>query len=65
MWFKKSFAVYRDNIYLLPTVQIKVNEQMYMTRNLAVEFHFIVFHARLMWLWERRNDGWQTSNDTD
>ena len=53
MWFKKSIAVYRDNIYLLPTVQIKVNEQMYMTRNLAVEFHFAVFHARLMWLWER------------
>ena len=51
VWFKKRFAVYRDNIYLLPTVQIKVNERMYIARNLAVEFHFIVFHVRLMWLW--------------
>ncbi len=55
MWFKSSFAVWKDNIYLIPTVQIKVNEKVYMTRNLAVEFHFAVFHARLMWMWERRN----------
>ena len=62
MWFKSRFAVWRDNIYLIPTVQIKVNEHRVFQMceditELAIEFHFLVFNARFVWTWERRNDG--------
>ena len=51
----KQFNIYKDWIYLLPTIQIDLNNAQYMEPNFAICFHFLVFHARLLWLKETQN----------
>lgn len=48
--FIKYFAIYKNDIYLIPTIRIAINEARYMYNYIAVEFHFLIFHARLLWL---------------
>lgn len=35
-------------ITLIPTIEIILNEPIYMQRNVSVAFHFIGFHFRLL-----------------
>lgn len=53
--FKVNHEIWPNNIYLLPSVQIKVGNPAYECKNLAVELHFLVFHVRLLFL-KRDND---------
>lgn len=50
--YKKDFEVWGTNVYLLPTIQIKTRNPVYTCKNLAIEVHFLVFHARLLFLEE-------------
>ena len=45
---RKDFCVWKNDIYIIPTFRIFVNNQIYITRNISIEFHWIVFHARLL-----------------
>jgi hypothetical protein len=48
--YKKQFNIYKDYIFILPTITLNLNEPYYLDRSFAIEFHWLVFHARLLWL---------------
>ena len=52
--YRKEFKISNDSIILLPTIVVKVNDWIYTLKNFAIEFHFLCFHARLVWM---RDDG--------
>lgn len=54
--YKKQFNIYKDYIFIFPTITLSLNEPYYLDRNFAIEFHWLVFHARLLWLEEESND---------
>lgn len=47
---KIDFKVYKHNIYLLPTINIYLDNMVYMNNNFLIEFHFLVFHGRLLFM---------------
>lgn len=48
--YRKDFEIYKKDIYILPTFRIYLNNMIYKERNFSVEFHFIIFHARLLFV---------------
>ena len=52
--YRKDFQIWKDIIHILPTIEIVIDEARYGTENIALGFHFLVFHARLLWtkVWE-------------
>ena len=51
MKFKKfNFERYADWIYILPSIEIRVNAPEYYYKNLAICVHFLVWHLRLFWI---------------
>lgn len=46
---KCTFKVWNNRFYLLPTIVIDFDDVMFMEKNFSIEFHWICFHARLMW----------------
>lgn len=48
--YKVNREIWKNNIYLLPTVQIITRNPVYMVKNLAIELHFMVFHVRFLFL---------------
>lgn len=54
--YKKQFNISKDYIFILPTITLNLNEPYYLDRNFAIEFHWLVFHARLLWLEKESND---------
>lgn len=49
---RKDFAVRKNDILLFPTIRIHINDMFYWKENFSVEFHFAIFHARLLFLKE-------------
>ena len=45
-----QFMIWRDRLYLLPTIVIDFGDTRYMCKNFAIEFHFLLWHIRLLWL---------------
>lgn len=48
--YRKDFEIGNHSIALLPTIVVKGNDWMYTLKNFAIEFHFLCFHARLLWM---------------
>ena len=48
-FFRKDFDVWKTDIYLLPTVRLFLNNEIYWDKNFTIEFHFLVFHLKIMW----------------
>ena len=46
----KQFVVFKDDIYILPTIVLNINSFQYDVPNFAICFHFLIFHARLLWM---------------
>lgn len=51
--YKKQFKIIKDYISIVPTIVLS-NEPYFLERSFAIEFHWLVFHARLLWLKEER-----------
>ena len=49
-FYDARFDIWKNEIFILPTICILINQPMYALRNLSVEFHWIVFHVRALWL---------------
>lgn len=47
---RKYFEIWKNEIYILPTIRIGWNERVYVCRNFHIEIHFLCFHIRLLWL---------------
>ena len=48
--YRVNREIWGNNIYLLPTVQIKCKNPVYTCKNLAIELHWLVFHVRFLFL---------------
>lgn len=48
--FRKDFEIWTNDIYLLPTPRVYVNNMLYTERNISIELHFLVFHARMLFM---------------
>lgn len=46
---RKYFRVYKDYIFILPTIALDFNDPIYAKINFAIEFRWLIFHARLVW----------------
>ena len=40
----------KREIYILPAIIIRLNDPFYYEKNTSLEFHWLIFHARLLWL---------------
>lgn len=47
---KADFMVDEDIICLLPNIQVVFNSPVYLFKNFSIEFHFLIFHARLLFI---------------
>lgn len=47
---RKDFQIWKDNIYLLPTINISIDDVMYINKNFSIEFHWLAFHGRLLFM---------------
>lgn len=50
--FRKDFEIYKNDIHLLPTIRVVVNDYMYIKKNFSIEFHFLTLHSRLLFMKE-------------
>ena len=48
--YRKDFNIVKNDFYLYPTIRIVTNSFVYCDKNIALEFHFLFMHARLLWL---------------
>lgn len=48
--FRKDFETYKNDIHWLPTIRTVINDRIYTEKNFSIEFHFLVFHTRLLFM---------------
>lgn len=48
--FRKDFVMWKNEIYILPSIEIRINNMEYTEKNCSICFHWMVFHARLLFL---------------
>lgn len=48
-----EFQIYEKDFYVLPTIRVLVDNLVCVKKNIAVEFHWLVFHGRLLFLSNR------------
>ena len=51
--YRKDIHMCKNDIYILPSIRLFINNRMYVDKNFSVEFHFIVFHIRLLFMNEK------------
>lgn len=49
-FYRTDFYKDKSRFVIIPTIIIVVNNMLYVKRNIAVEFHWTIFHARIMWI---------------
>ena len=47
---RKDFQIGKNHIYILPYVEVVIHDMIYCVPNVAICFHWLVFHARLLFL---------------
>ena len=53
MKFEKfNYEIWKDWIYLLPSIEVRIDDPIYYNYTFAVCVHFLVFHFR--WVWMRK-----------
>ena len=50
--YRKDFNVFRDLITIIPTIEIQIDQMQYTRHNVQIAFHWLVFHARLLFMEE-------------
>ena len=51
-----KFQIWTDDIYIIPTIELHLNNMIYSKRNFAIIFHWLVFHGRLFWCKEGESE---------
>lgn len=54
-FYRKDFLIFKDWITIIPTVEIHIDNMMYVKHNVAITINWLVFHARFMWM-EREDE---------
>jgi hypothetical protein len=50
---RTEFQIYERDFYIFPTIRLIINNLVYVKKNIAVEFHWLVFHGRLLFFSNR------------
>ncbi len=50
---QKDFQICKNDIYILPAIRLFIDNYIYVDKNFSLEFHFMVFHARLLFMKEK------------
>ena len=53
--FRKDFTRWKNSFDFLPALRLQWNDMVYAKPSFAIEFHWLVFHARVLWLKEEDN----------
>lgn len=48
--YRKDFQIWKNDIFLLPTFRLIVNDMGYVRENLSISFHWLIFHGRLLFM---------------
>ena len=48
--YAKQFEINKNDIWFLPTIRTVINNLIFREKNFSIEFHFLVFHSRLLFL---------------
>lgn len=55
MRFEKfNYEIWKDWIYLLPSIEVRINAPEYYYNNFAICVHFLIWHFR--WFWIKREN---------
>jgi hypothetical protein len=49
-FYRKDFYKAKDWITIIPTVEIHIDNMMYVKHNVAITINWLVFHVRFMWM---------------
>ena len=49
-FYRRDFYKAKDWITIIPTVEIFINDMMYVKPNIAITINWLVFHVRFMWM---------------
>ena len=52
---RKDFQIGKNHIYIIPSVEVVTHDMIYCVPNVAICFHWLVFHARLLFLRKRKS----------
>ena len=47
-----DFQIWKNVIYVIPTVKITINDFIYGKKNVSIEIHFLIFHSRILFMQE-------------
>lgn len=47
---RKDFQMWKDHIYILPSIEVVINDMIYTQKNVSIAFHWLVFHGRLLFM---------------
>ena len=51
-----DFEVYKNWIFILPSIVLQMNNAHISDKNVELSVHWLVFHARLLWIAESEVD---------
>ena len=49
-FYRKDFYIDKQTIFIIPSVVIDIDNMIYAQHNISIQFHWLCFHARLMWM---------------
>lgn len=49
---RADFQIWKNVIYVIPTVKITIHDLIYWDKNVSIEIHFLVFHLRILFMQE-------------
>lgn len=48
--YRHEAVICKNQIYIIPTIILVWDMPMYTKRTFSIEFHWLVFNARLLWM---------------
>ena len=47
---RKDFCIFKNEIVIIPTIRIFIDNMVYKEKNFSIEFHFLIIHSRLLFI---------------
>lgn len=47
---RKDFRIFKNQIAIIPTIWIAIDNMVYKEKNFSIEFHFLIIHAGLLFI---------------
>lgn len=47
---RKGFCISKNQIAVIPTIWIDIDNMVYKDKNFSIEFHFLIIHAGLLFI---------------